>query len=478
MDILHRIAAAYWAGLQIRGIILWSIECTIESWAHFESMLKEHFQDVFERAKYKIMYFKQGTLTAQKYFVKFGATQRCAGYNIRRHKQFLITLIRNNINGPLIKQIIYLGNIPKTYMEWKTRIVMNDQLWRDQVENKKMMKGIAGGSSGSGTRDPTAAKDTANLKLKEAIKEENLKGKQAENIPKVAVHKCWHLHNLSKQLCVTCSHYLASKSVVSTQESHPCPDKYPVEVLWHFDNCKKDEDETVKKLLSIHVSNSVEGHPPGDRVAAAAANSVLKPLEGRARPWPGVEVQNRNGNRASKEVSSKVKCLENGEETTTCDQCCFRGHPLRHWDGSGSLSSADKYLSNILDLLWAAWKTAKGPISKGKALSDLSLFSTLCWTVLIISSTTSASMAPPSSISTVSALTVLASVAASVLSISQVTAGDSDSPNEEECCAEFQTLKKNELIEWIKTSGVTVSNLKQRNKKDLVTTILALPPKK
>ncbi|EGO02469.1 hypothetical protein SERLA73DRAFT_150211 [Serpula lacrymans var. lacrymans S7.3] len=27
MDVLHRIAAAYWAGLQIRGIILWSIGC-------------------------------------------------------------------------------------------------------------------------------------------------------------------------------------------------------------------------------------------------------------------------------------------------------------------------------------------------------------------------------------------------------------------------------------------------------------------
>ncbi|EGO27300.1 hypothetical protein SERLADRAFT_435072 [Serpula lacrymans var. lacrymans S7.9] len=91
----------------------------LESWAHFESMLKEHFQDTFkeERAKYEIMYLTQGTLTAQEYFVKFKATRRRAGYNIKRNEQFLITLIRNNINGPLIKQIIYSGNIPKTYVK-------------------------------------------------------------------------------------------------------------------------------------------------------------------------------------------------------------------------------------------------------------------------------------------------------------------------------------------------------------------------
>ncbi|EGO30414.1 hypothetical protein SERLADRAFT_431954 [Serpula lacrymans var. lacrymans S7.9] len=139
---------------------------------------------------------------------------------------------------------------------------------------------------------------------------------------------------------------------------------------------------------------------------------------------------------------------------------------------------ADNYLSNILDLLWAAWKTARAPLSKGKAWSDLSLSSTLRGTALIISSTTLAFMAPPSSVSTTLGLTVLTLVAASALPVSQVTAGDSDSPNEEECHAEFQTLKKDELIKWIKTSGVTVSNLKQRNKKDLVTTILASPSEK
>ncbi|EGN97337.1 hypothetical protein SERLA73DRAFT_75039 [Serpula lacrymans var. lacrymans S7.3] len=55
----------------------------LESWAHFESMLKDHFQDAFEeeRSKYKIMYLKQGTLTAQEYFVKFKATRQRAGYN-------------------------------------------------------------------------------------------------------------------------------------------------------------------------------------------------------------------------------------------------------------------------------------------------------------------------------------------------------------------------------------------------------------
>ncbi|EGN96985.1 hypothetical protein SERLA73DRAFT_75828 [Serpula lacrymans var. lacrymans S7.3] len=136
----------------------------LESWARFESMLKEHFQDAFEeeRSKYEIMYLKQGTLTVQKYFVKFEATRRRAGYNVKGNEQSLITLIRNNINAPLIKQIIYPGNIPKTYTEWKTRIITNDQLWsrpndqlwRDQAENERMMKGMAGSSSGSGNQGP------------------------------------------------------------------------------------------------------------------------------------------------------------------------------------------------------------------------------------------------------------------------------------------------------------------------------------
>ncbi|EGO00149.1 hypothetical protein SERLA73DRAFT_152237 [Serpula lacrymans var. lacrymans S7.3] len=128
----------------------------LESWAHFESMLKDHFQGMFkeERSKYEIMYLKQGTLTTQEYFVKFEATRRRAGYNVKGNEQFLITLIRNNINAPLIKQIIYSGNIPKTYTEWKTRIITNDQLWWDQAENERMMKGMANSSSGSGNWGP------------------------------------------------------------------------------------------------------------------------------------------------------------------------------------------------------------------------------------------------------------------------------------------------------------------------------------
>ncbi|EGO05113.1 hypothetical protein SERLA73DRAFT_149358 [Serpula lacrymans var. lacrymans S7.3] len=123
------------------------------------------------------------------------------------------------------------------------------------------------------------------------------------------------------------------------------------------------------------------------------------------------------------------------------------------------IERADLHSSNF-DEVNHAWKMARGPISKGKASSDLSLSSTLHGTASIISSITSASMAPPLSVSTVSALTVLALVAASAPPVSQITVGDSDSPNEEEHCVEFQTLKKDELIEWIKTSGVTISNLK------------------
>ncbi|EGO20824.1 hypothetical protein SERLADRAFT_442186 [Serpula lacrymans var. lacrymans S7.9] len=117
----------------------------LESWAHFKRTLKDHFADTHkeEKAKYEIMYKKQGALTAQEFFVKFQELRRQDGYDIKRNEQFLITLIRNNVNGPLIKQIIYNGNVPMIYVEWKTRIVTNNQLWgtsekkAERVELKK-----------------------------------------------------------------------------------------------------------------------------------------------------------------------------------------------------------------------------------------------------------------------------------------------------------------------------------------------------
>ncbi|EGO20786.1 hypothetical protein SERLADRAFT_442131 [Serpula lacrymans var. lacrymans S7.9] len=136
----------------------------LESWAHFKRTLKDHFADTHkeEKAKYEIMYKKQGALTAQEFFVKFKELRRQDGYDIKRNEQFLITLIRNNVNGPLIKQIIYNGNVPTIYVEWKARIVTNNQLWRDQMENEKMMKGSTSGSSERGTSEKKA--ETVELK--------------------------------------------------------------------------------------------------------------------------------------------------------------------------------------------------------------------------------------------------------------------------------------------------------------------------
>ncbi|EGN97206.1 hypothetical protein SERLA73DRAFT_74915 [Serpula lacrymans var. lacrymans S7.3] len=94
---------------------------------------------------------------------------------------------------------------------------------------------------------------------------------------------------------------------------------------------------------------------------------------------------------------------------------------------------------------------------------------------------------PPSSVSSASAPTFLASVATSVSSMEQSTAvssieqstvSESDLASKDDRCAGLQVLQKEELMEWIKASGNVITNLKQRTKKDLVAIILALPIKK
>ncbi|EGN97576.1 hypothetical protein SERLA73DRAFT_75241 [Serpula lacrymans var. lacrymans S7.3] len=107
---------------------------------------------------------------------------------------------------------------------------------------------------------------------------------------------------------------------------------------------------------------------------------------------------------------------------------------------------ADNYLNNILKQIWAAWKAAGGPVSKGKASSTVSMTSA---SVSFISAATE----PPSSVLSASALTFLASVATSVSSMEQSTVGGSDLASKDNCRAGLQFT-------------------------DLVAVILALPIKK
>ncbi|EGN98776.1 hypothetical protein SERLA73DRAFT_152597 [Serpula lacrymans var. lacrymans S7.3] len=75
---------------------------------------------------------------------------------------------------------------------------------------------------------------------------------------------------------------------------------------------------------------------------------------------------------------------------------------------------ADNYLNNILEQIWAAWKAAGGPVSKGKVSSTVSMTSASVSFIL-------AATEPPSFVSSASALTFLASVATSVSSMEQST---------------------------------------------------------
>ncbi|EGO02581.1 hypothetical protein SERLA73DRAFT_70086 [Serpula lacrymans var. lacrymans S7.3] len=94
---------------------------TYGSWPFFAHKMEERFKDSFEKetAKNEILTLKQGNETAQAFFEKFEEKKRWAGYNSRMNKEFLVSLLRQNMNKPLVDRVIYGGHIPRDYQKWK-----------------------------------------------------------------------------------------------------------------------------------------------------------------------------------------------------------------------------------------------------------------------------------------------------------------------------------------------------------------------
>ncbi|EGO02879.1 hypothetical protein SERLA73DRAFT_41446, partial [Serpula lacrymans var. lacrymans S7.3] len=93
---------------------------TYGSWPYFADKMEERFKDSFEKetAKNEILTLKQGNETAKAFFERFEEKKRWAGYTNRINKEFLISLLRRNMNKPLVDRVIYGGHIPRDYQEW------------------------------------------------------------------------------------------------------------------------------------------------------------------------------------------------------------------------------------------------------------------------------------------------------------------------------------------------------------------------
>ncbi|EGN96684.1 hypothetical protein SERLA73DRAFT_35212, partial [Serpula lacrymans var. lacrymans S7.3] len=105
---------------------------TYGSWPYFADKMEERFKDSFEKeaAKNEILTLKQGNETAQAFFERFEEKKRWAGYTNRINEEFLISLLRRNMNKPLVDRVIYGGHIPRDYQEWKRELIRMDYIWR------------------------------------------------------------------------------------------------------------------------------------------------------------------------------------------------------------------------------------------------------------------------------------------------------------------------------------------------------------
>ncbi|EGN93948.1 hypothetical protein SERLA73DRAFT_156074 [Serpula lacrymans var. lacrymans S7.3] len=112
---------------------------TYGSWLYFADKMEERFKDSFEKktAKNEILTLKQGNETAQAFFERFEEKKRWAGYTNRMNEEFLVSLLRRNMNKPLVDRVIYGGHIPRDYQEWKRELIRMDYIWREREKEKK-----------------------------------------------------------------------------------------------------------------------------------------------------------------------------------------------------------------------------------------------------------------------------------------------------------------------------------------------------
>ncbi|EGO28952.1 hypothetical protein SERLADRAFT_432960 [Serpula lacrymans var. lacrymans S7.9] len=308
----------------------------------------------------------------------------------------------------------------------------------------------------------------------------------------------------------------------SVPAPQPCPDQYPFEILWEFDDCKKDEDAglTAQNPAQPAIECAVR-HADGTMISSeewTAIKATTRVTQNKLEQLPLPKCRSQKWSRnyyqsvypaqwaaiiqeMEQQQPLLTLCFSPGPPSSLVlkfierIECADPNSPKFNEDDHGNCETArhliaatrhicfqekilsltflaDNYLNNILEQIWAAWKAAGGPVSKGKASSAVSMTSA---SASFISTATD----PPSSVLSALALTFLVLVATSVSSMEQSTVGGSDLAGKDDRCAGLQvSLAEEELMEWIKASGNVITNLKQRTKKDLVTIILALPIKK
>ncbi|EGN95851.1 hypothetical protein SERLA73DRAFT_76905 [Serpula lacrymans var. lacrymans S7.3] len=104
--------------------------------------METRFKNVHEQlaARNDIMILRQGKNTAEKHFEHFEELRREASYLQVANEDFLISLLRRNMNEPLVNQVIYGGREPANYEEWKKELIRIDYLWRHREVEKESFR--------------------------------------------------------------------------------------------------------------------------------------------------------------------------------------------------------------------------------------------------------------------------------------------------------------------------------------------------
>lgn len=114
---------------------------TEADWFRFMRLLKRDYETLDSRgqARQKIMYSKQGVMTASEYFQNLDSWRRIARWQGRQYDEMVIEKVKENVNSRIIDAIYGQDTMPATYDDWKQAAIR----WDNREQTKRLARGYA-----------------------------------------------------------------------------------------------------------------------------------------------------------------------------------------------------------------------------------------------------------------------------------------------------------------------------------------------
>ncbi|EIM91980.1 uncharacterized protein STEHIDRAFT_106638 [Stereum hirsutum FP-91666 SS1] len=113
-------------------------EVTEADWFRFMRLLKRDYETLDSRgqARQKIMYSKQGVLTAAEFFHKLDSSRRIARWQGKQHDEMVVEKLKENLNSRIVDAIYGKEKMPATYDDWKQAAMG----WDNREQTKKLAR--------------------------------------------------------------------------------------------------------------------------------------------------------------------------------------------------------------------------------------------------------------------------------------------------------------------------------------------------